>query len=412
MSGVTEAFFRSPTLGEHTDDLAPGLILVVRPSKTGRLRKSWILRVVVDSKRRKIGLGSCGLAEARRRAAEARQLIHEGKDPSHRAKVRQRASLFASNAILNLTFAEAAAQWLPRAPKPRNPKTVEIRQRALNHHLAPIHSKPLTTITPADLVQILAGLKPETAMRVYSAAKAVFEFGAALIEPEGGNLRPPTDLTKLRALGWAPRSRRSHKPMPALNWKRAPELLAGLESRPEPIARLMTFLLATASRAGAGRMARRRNIDLKAKTWTNLIEDLKDGAHRNEPFIVALSDLALSAIPSGRGEYVFTDLHGRPFTGQNILDFVRKLRRLNPDWIDAVTGRPFTAHGMRSMFRSWAAATRQDRELVELAMGHAVYGAVEGAYIRDPLHELRAELMERWSKHCRAETAVVLPLRA
>ena len=165
-------------------------------------------------------------------------------------------------------------------------------------------------------------------MRVYSAAKAVFEFGAALIEPEGGDLRPPTDLTKLRALGWAPRSRRSHKPMPALNWKRAPELLAGLESRPEPIARLMTFLLATASRAGAGRMARRRNIDLKAKTWANLIEDLKDGAHRNEPFIVALSDLALSAIPSGRGEYVFTDLHGRPFTGQNILDFVRKLRRL------------------------------------------------------------------------------------
>ena len=64
------------------------------------------------------------------------------------------------------------------------------------------------------------------------------------------------------------------------------------------------------------------------------------------------------------------------------------------------------------MFRSWAAATRQDRELTELAMGHAVYGAVEGAYVRDPLHELRAELMERWARHCRAETAVVLPLRA
>ena len=81
MSGVTEAFFGSPTLGEHTDDLAPGLILVVRPSKTGRLRKSWILRAVVDGRRRKVGLGACGLAEARRRAAEARQLIHEGKGP-------------------------------------------------------------------------------------------------------------------------------------------------------------------------------------------------------------------------------------------------------------------------------------------------------------------------------------------
>jgi integrase len=69
-------------------------------------------------------------------------------------------------------------------------------------------------------------------------------------------------------------------------------------------------------------------------------------------------------------------------------------------------------HGCRSTFRSWAAATRQDRELTELVMGHAVYGVVEGAYVRDPLHELRAELMERWARHCRGETAVVVPIRA
>ena len=247
-------------------------------------------------------------------------------------------------------------------------------------------------------------------MRVYSAAKGVFEFGAALLEPEGINLRVPTDLAKLRALGWSPRSRRSHKPMPALNWRRAPELLAGLENRPEPIARLMAFILATASRCGSARMAKRRNIDLKSKTWTIPIEDLKDGQHRKGPLIVTLSDVALSAIPSSRGEYVFTDHRGRPFTDLDITYFVRKLRRQNPDWTDA-DNRPFTAHGMRAMFRSWAAATRQDRELVELAMGHVVYGAVEGAYVRDPLHELRAELMERWARHCRTETADILSIR-
>ena len=31
----------------------------------------------------------------------------------------------------------------------------------------------------------------------------------------------------------------------------------------------------------------------------------------------------------------------------------------------------------------------------------------KSAYVRDPLHEHRAELMERWAGHCRAETAVV-----
>jgi hypothetical protein len=122
MSGITEAFFRSPELGEWTDDLAPGLILVVRPAKSNRLRKSWILRVVIDGKRRKIGLGACGLKEARRRAAEARQAIHEGNDPSHRAKASQRAALRASEVRKTIAFGEAATQWLPRAPKLRNPK--------------------------------------------------------------------------------------------------------------------------------------------------------------------------------------------------------------------------------------------------------------------------------------------------
>ena len=137
-----------------------------------------------------------------------------------------------------MTFGEAAEQWLSRAPKLRHPKSDVIRRRALDHHLAPIRDKALTVITPAHIVGILVSLRPETALRVYGVAKAVFAFGAALLEPEGVNLRPPTDLAKLRALGWSPRSHRSHKPMPALDWRRAPELLAGLERRPEPVARL------------------------------------------------------------------------------------------------------------------------------------------------------------------------------
>jgi integrase len=410
MPGVTEAFFRSPKLGEWTDDLAPGLILVVRPAKTGRVRKSWILRAVVDGRRRKIGLGSCGLAEARRRAAEARQAIRED-DPSSRAKARQRASLRASDTVRAMSFGEVTAQWLTRAPKLRNPKSDEIRRRSLGHHLAPIRDKALTAIAPAELVEILARLKPETAMRVYSAAKAVFEFGAALLEPEGVNLRPPTDLAKLRALGWSPRSRRSHKPMPALDWRRAPEFLAELERREERIAKLFVFILATASRCGAARLAKRTDIDPKAKTWRVPAEDLKDAKFRTGALIVPLNAVALSAIPQGGGAIVFGDERGKPFTDQDVTNFIRKLRRRHSDWTDLETGRAFTMHGCRAMFRSWAAATRQDRELVELSMGHAVYKAVEGAYVRDPLHELRAELMERWGRHCVGETADILSLR-
>ncbi len=128
-----------------------------------------------------------------------------------------------------------------------------------------------------------------------------------------------------------------------------------------------------------------------------------------------LNEVALAAIPpaAGAGEYLFTDPRGRPFTDQALGLFVRQLRRSRPDWTDPATDRPFTARGLRATFRSWSAATRQDRELTELAMGHAtVYGAVEGAYVRDPLDAHRAELMARWAKHCRGETAVIVPLRA
>ena len=202
-------------------------------------------------------------------------------------------------------------------------------------------------------------------MRVYSVAKAVFEFGAALLEPEGVNLRMPTDLAKLRALGWSPRSRRSHKPMPALDWRRAPELLAELESRPEPIARLLTFILATASRCGAARLAKRQNIDLKAKVWSIPAEDLKDAKFRTGALIVPLNAVALSAIPQGRGEYVFTNERGKPFTDQDVTYFIRKLRRRHPDWTDPATGRAFTARGMPCdvslLGRGDPAGSRSDR---------------------------------------------------
>jgi integrase len=406
---ITEAFFRSSKVGEWTD--GDGLLLVVRPSiRSGRPRKSWLLRVTVDGKRRKFGLGCCGCAEARKRAAEARELIRRGENPSQRFRARLRAAMAASDAVKSMTFAEAAERWLPNAPKLKNPKSELIRQRAIDH-LDPIHAKPLTAVTPADLAEILRSRKPETAIRVYSVAKAVFEFGAALLEPEGVVLRLPTDLTRLRALGWSPRSRKSHKPMPALNWNRAPELIAELDAQDESIARLFTFILATVSRCGSARLAKRKHIDFKARTWTIPVKDLKDSRHRHEALVIPLSDLALSAIPPGSSEFVFANDRGKSFSERDVTYFLRKLRRRHPDWIDPATQRPFTVHGARSMFRSWAAARREPRDVVEIAMGHQPYGMVESVYQRDDLLELRTELMQRWGRHCRGETADVIPLR-
>jgi integrase len=407
---ITEAFFRSPKVGEWTDGV--GLILIVRPAarSSDKPRKTWILRTTVAGRRRKIGLGSCGIAEARKRAVEARQLIAQGKDPSRRVRARQLAAYAASDACIAMTFAEAAKRWLPKAPKHKNAKSELIRERSLEH-LAPIHAKALTAVTPADLAEILHCLKPETAIRVYGAARAVFAFGAALLEPEGVILRSPADLARLRALGWSPRSRRSHKPMAALPWTRAPELLAELERNDDPIAPLIRFVLATASRCGAARLAKLKHIDLKAGTWMIPVENLKDSAHRREALVIPLNDVALAAVSPGSSKYVFVNDRGRPFTDRDVTYFTRKLRRRHPDWIDPSSGRAFTVHGFRSMFRSWAAAKREPRDVVEIAIGHQPYGAVESVYQRDDLLEPRRDLMQRWGRHCRNEIADIIPLR-
>src|SRR3954451_18598315 len=79
-----------------------GLYLIVDPSGA----KRWVLRTVVQGKRRDIGLGGLrlvSLAEARAKALEFRKLARDGGDPME-AKRHAKATV--------PTFAEAAASTL------------------------------------------------------------------------------------------------------------------------------------------------------------------------------------------------------------------------------------------------------------------------------------------------------------
>ena len=60
-----------------------------------------------------------------------------------------------------------------------------------------------------------------------------------------------------------------------------------------------------------------------------------------------------------------------------------------------------TVHGFRSTFRDWAAErTNFPREVVEMALAHAIESAVEAAYRRGDLFEKRRELADAWSRYC------------
>lgn len=72
-----------------------------------------------------------------------------------------------------------------------------------------------------------------------------------------------------------------------------------------------------------------------------------------------------------------------------------------------------TAHGFRSSFSDWAAErTAYPREVVEMALAHAIESKVEAAYRRGDLFEKRRQLMEAWARFCAGPgtAAQVVPL--
>ena len=72
-----------------------------------------------------------------------------------------------------------------------------------------------------------------------------------------------------------------------------------------------------------------------------------------------------------------------------------------------------TIHGFRSTFRDWAAErTAYAREVVEMALAHAIENRVEAAYRRGDLFEKRRQLMEAWARVCSTPAGQVVPLRA
>jgi integrase len=413
MPALTDIDVRNAKSGEHTD--GDGLILVVRASRVGgKPRRSWVLRIMDGGRRRKLGLGSypsVTLAEARRKAQDARRALANGIDPSAGAK--RRATILAAARSLSLSAA-IDAYLAEAAPAFKNAKSDKIRDRALRVHFAPLHSRDVASILVADVAAILRTLKPQTAVKCHAAVRAVFDFAATVLESHGVRMANPADPRRLRSLGWTPKSTRASTPHPALDWRRMPEFMAELARHDDIDARCLAFAILTVARAGAARLAKWRDIDLERRIWSVPITDLKDSKHRTVPFAVPLAASAvelLEALPK-RGAFLFPNAAGHPIDDQAIVHVIRRLHRRG-DWKDPKTGKPATAHGFRASFRTWTKALRLDREIAELSMGHVFYRSSESPYARDDdeVLALRRKMLEAWALHCAGQSAEIRPFR-
>jgi integrase len=396
-----------------------GLRLIVRPSGA----KSWELRYQLNGRRRDMGLGSypeIGLKEARQKALDARRLIEAGTDPIDAREAARKAAkpLPTFGDIAALVIADAQA-------KTTNEK---VKYQWLRHlgpaYSGPLLDRPVNEITTLDVAAVLAHIwraKPEVARKVYPAIRRVFDRARIILRDEHGveMIRNPALRSDLKALGFETPKELTRGHYPSLPYAQMAEFMTALRERDAITARALEFLILTNVRTDALLEATWDQIDLDASIWIVPLPNLKDRKHRTEPFRVPLSPRAVEIVREMEKMRLSRSVFPSPSGAQALsnMAMLTLLKRMNSGavkWVDK-DGRPITAHGFRSSFRTWAEEVATfPHAVVEQAMGHQVGNKVERAYRRTDLLEKRRELMEAWSRFCEPSnvTGNVTPLRA
>ena len=376
--------------GTHAVGGVAGLILQITPSGA----RSWILRVLVGSKRREVGLGAfpdVTLAQAREKARETRQAIAEGRDPvAERAAARS--ALIAARGV-ETTFDEAARKFIEsKSSEWSNPKHAAQWSATLNTYASPvIGSLQVRDVTLGHITKILEPIwatKTETASRVRGRIECVLDWATVHGYRDGEN--PARWKGHLDKILPKPSKVSKVEHHAALPHGEVGAFIAELQKRGGMAARALEVLILTACRSGEVRGARWAEIDLDSKLWVIPEARMKAGKEHRIP----LSDRVVEIIKA------------LPRLVDNDLVFPAPRKGVLSDMtLGAVLkrmGRPdLTAHGFRSTFRDWAGeTTAYPREVIEHALAHQLKDKAEAAYARGTLFEKRRSLMDDWAKHC------------
>ena len=357
-----------------------GLYLNVAPGGS----KSWVQRIVVNGRRRDIGLGgypTVGLAEARTQAAANRVVVSEGRDPVAEKRRPPKP-----------TFKEAAHQvHQANLPRWRNKKHAAAWIRTLERFALPAFGNmPVDQVTRADVLAVLTpiwGTLPETARRVrqrirtvmrWAMAHGFVEYNVAGEAIEGALPPMPRVKDNLRAL-------------PYREVSEAFKIVE--ESRASSAARLcLEFTVLTAARSGEARGALWCEIDLDQALWTVPAARMKGGLQHRVPLSTAALNVMARAMEIRDGsDLVFPSPRrsGQPLSDMTLTKVLR----------DTGLAHLATVHGFRSTFRDWASEnTSASHAVMELSLAHRVGSAVEQAYARSDLLEQRRELIEAWGE--------------
>lgn len=367
-----------------------GLFLLVQPAG-GKL---WRLKYRVDGKEKKLSIGSypeVGLAEARRRRDDARELLSFGKDPS-REKKRKKVQ---AQIQAETTFAAIAAEFCEKRRRDGQKAwalaTATRSEYLLSLLKGSIGKLPIADIEPADVLSAVRKIegkgKLESARRTLQLASAVFRYAVA-------TARLSSDPTRdLRGALTAPTV--THYGA-IIDPVRVGELLRSIHGyEGQPITKLaMQMAPHVFVRPGELRHAEWAEFDLKGALWTIPASKTK----MRKDHLVPLSRQAIAILEdirtlSGPDGYVFPSIRSRkrPMSDNTINAGLRRLGYATDE---------MTAHGFRAMASTLLNESgKWHPDAIERALAHGDSDKVRAAYHRGAHWKERVAMAQWWSDY-------------
>jgi integrase len=388
---------RASTPGLYAD----GAGLYLRVGRGGA--KSWAFRFMLNGKAREMGFGGLtkvSLADARKRAIEARSLLGEGRDPlAHREdESQQRVAAEKLTAARSMTFDMCAEAYISAHEVSwRNEKHRQQWRNTLTTYVSPVFGSVPVQDIDIDLVmkavESLWSKKTETARRVRGRIEIILDWAKVRGYRSGEN--PARWRGNLVHLLPARSKVRKVKHHAALPYTEMGGFMRDLREMEGTGAAALEFLILTVGRTGEVIGARWPELNLKSGVWVVPAERMKSGREHRVPLSPATIAL-VKRRPHAKDGYVFTARS--PDAPLSNMALLMTLGRMNHGNI--------TAHGFRSTFRDWAAErTSFPSEVVEMALAHVIEDKTEAAYRRGDLFDKRRQLMDAWAAYCASDTS-------
>lgn len=363
-----------------------GLRLRIKPNGS----KLWLLNYThpIKKKRSNLSLGKypdLSLANARKNALEAKELIAQGIDPQENKKRQQ----LEHKSIHKHTFLNVSTRWFEIKKDSITPDYAVDIWRSLVLHIFPsLSTTPIKEITAPLIIDLLKPIEAkgslETVKRLSQRLNEVMNFATNC------GLIQANPLTGIKAAFKKPKKEN----MAALAPAELPELMSAIAnaSIKRTTRCLIEWQLHTMTRPSEASGTKWEEIDLDAKVWTIPAERMKKRREHRIPLTEQMLELLEVIKPiSGHREFVFpSDRDPRKPCNSQTANMA--LKRMG------FAGR-LVSHGLRSLASTTLNEQGFDADLIEAALAHVDDNQVRSAYNRTDYLERRIPMMCWWSGH-------------